>query len=259
MKWVHVIYQIKLSLWLQYHTYKEINLILSSEPKNTKPKRRGHSDLILESLFNSCIMKKKKIEMMMMMMEEENNNTPRVSRCKDGPTIPTKTIVSAATATATQRSNNKRRFAAATSVDDGGGIDCSGKYLKSCMAGLIADCVALCCCPCVVVHCFALAFVKAPWVVGRRCLGLGKKNKDRKVKRKCSKRGYDYDYDYEDDDNDDDDTILERNRNRQMNLRMDTNNVVGEMDNVTVNAEKVWLDLYQIGHLDFGRISSSHD
>ncbi|CAL0321799.1 unnamed protein product [Lupinus luteus] len=154
------------------------------------------------------MMKKKKNDMMM----EENKNTPRVSRTKDGPAT---AIVSAATST--ERSNKKSRFAT-TAVDDGGGIDCSGKYFKSCMGGLIADCVALCCCPCAVLHCFALAFVKAPWVVGRR----------------------------------------------QMNLRVDTNvNVVGEMDNVTVNAafeaEKVWLELYQIGHLDFGRVSFSHD
>jgi hypothetical protein len=35
----------------------------------------------------------------------------------------------------------------------------------------IADCVALGCCPCAVVSMLALALVKAPLVVGRRCVG----------------------------------------------------------------------------------------
>jgi len=35
----------------------------------------------------------------------------------------------------------------------------------------IADCVALGCCPCAVVSLLGLALVKAPLVVGRRCVG----------------------------------------------------------------------------------------
>ncbi|KAK7266079.1 hypothetical protein RIF29_18719 [Crotalaria pallida] len=193
--------------------------------------------------------------------DNDNNNTPRVSRSKDGPI----NVAATTTIAATRSDNNNRkkgRFAVA--ADEGGGdlMDCSGKYCKSCMAGLIADCVALCCCPCAVLHCFALAFVKAPWVVGRRCLGLGKNNKknkkNKKLKRKCCKRGCEVD----DDDVEvvDVDVVLERNRKRD--LSVDTN-VVGEMDSVTVNAafeaEKVWLELYQIGHIDFGRVSSSQD
>ncbi|KAK4282401.1 hypothetical protein QN277_013783 [Acacia crassicarpa] len=125
---------------------------------------------------------------------------------------------------------SKGRFA----VDDSGDlIECSGKYCRSCTAGMIADCVALCCCPCAVLHCFALAFVKAPWMAGRRCLGLGKKKK--KTKRI------------------EDDVVLERNQ-REVNTRSDLVEesmreiVSGEM---TFESEKVWKEMYEIGHFGF--------
>ncbi|OIW12395.1 hypothetical protein TanjilG_04144 [Lupinus angustifolius] len=201
------------------------------------------------------------------MIMEENNNISRVSCSDDGPTTATTATITTTTTKSSNNNNNKKsRFA--TTTEDGGGLDCSGKNCKSCIAWLIADFVALCCCPCAVLHCFALAFVKAPWVVGKRCLRLAKnknknkknKSKDKKVvKKKSCKRGYDYD-DHDDDDDDNDDDIVRRNMRR--NLRVDTN-VVEEMDSVTINAafeaEKVWLELYQIGHLDFGRVSSSND
>ncbi|CAK8533641.1 unnamed protein product [Lathyrus sativus] len=129
-------------------------------------------------------------------------------------------------------------------------IECSGKYCKSCTSGLVADCVALCCCPCVVLHCFALAFIKAPWIMGRKCLGLGRKNKNKKKKcchKKC-KRGP----------KDVDDVVLEGEKENDLNVGWPAS----PMDNVHVNvgfeAEKVWHELYQIGHLDFGRISFSN-
>ncbi|XP_028772300.1 uncharacterized protein LOC114729469 [Neltuma alba] len=124
---------------------------------------------------------------------------------------------------------SKCRFA----VDDSGDlIECSGKYCRSCTAGMIADCVALCCCPCAVLHCFALAFVKAPWMVGRRCLGLGKKKKTKRIE---------------------DDVVLERNH-REANTRRGWGEegmleiVSGE---VAFEAEKVWKEMYEIGHFGF--------
>ncbi|WVZ14698.1 hypothetical protein V8G54_012264, partial [Vigna mungo] len=120
----------------------------------------------------------------------------------------------------------------------------------SCCGGYIADCVAVCCCPCAVLHCCVLALVKGPFLVGRKCLRLGKKKK--KNKKKNKKKGYEYDDDHEDDDDDDDEEKVKEN--------VSGSDVV---DSVTVNAgfdaEKVWRELYQIGHLDFGRVSSSHD
>lgn len=148
--------------------------------------------------------------------------------------------------------------------DDGGAgyrddrIECSGKYCRSCSGGLIADCVALCCCPCALVNILALAFVKLPWMVGRRCLGLGKKNKSQgqiwNSKQKCKKEQsqtsssnshrhqrcaveeelpaqiscYAFDFDQEGEE---------------------------EVDDCVSSAERVWLELYQVGHLGFGRVS----
>ncbi|RLM97782.1 uncharacterized protein C2845_PM06G02620 [Panicum miliaceum] len=47
----------------------------------------------------------------------------------------------------------------------------AGWRCRSCAAAAIADCVALGCCPCAVVSLLGLALVKAPLVVGRRCVG----------------------------------------------------------------------------------------
>ncbi|KAF8726734.1 hypothetical protein HU200_019204 [Digitaria exilis] len=47
----------------------------------------------------------------------------------------------------------------------------AGWRCRSCAAVAIADCVALGCCPCAVVSLLGLALVKAPLVVGRRCVG----------------------------------------------------------------------------------------
>ncbi|KAI3463008.1 hypothetical protein Pfo_019671 [Paulownia fortunei] len=72
--------------------------------------------------------------------------------------------------------------------DEGDPVACTGKSCQSCTAGVIADCVAVCCCPCAVVNILALAFVKLPWAVARKCLGRRKKKSRRKVleeKRKC--------------------------------------------------------------------------
>jgi hypothetical protein len=141
--------------------------------------------------------------------------------------------------------STNKRFAA---IDDGETdlIECSGKYCKSCTTGLIADCVALCCCPCVVLHCFALAFIKAPWIMGRKCLGLGNKNKNKNKsgcchKRKCIKGHQDVN------------VVLEGNKKMDLKIGWPTSPM--NSVNVGFEAEKVWHELYQIGHLDFGRVS----
>ncbi|XP_047057098.1 uncharacterized protein LOC124663443 [Lolium rigidum] len=52
----------------------------------------------------------------------------------------------------------------------------------TCGAAAVANCVALCCCPCAVVSCFTLALVKAPYVAGRRWVRVAKTRR-RKTKR----------------------------------------------------------------------------
>ncbi|CAK8533640.1 unnamed protein product [Lathyrus sativus] len=142
------------------------------------------------------------------------------------------------------RSTNKRF----TTVDDGeADIECSGKHCKSCTSGLVADCVALCCCPCVVLHCFSL-----PFIMGKKCLGLGSKNKNKKkrccYKKKCKREHKDVDG-----------VVLEGKKEEGLDVEQSTSS----MDNVHVNdgfeAEKVWHDLHQIRHLGFGWVSFSKD
>ncbi|KAK7316450.1 hypothetical protein VNO77_35492 [Canavalia gladiata] len=144
------------------------------------------------------------------------------------------------------------------STEDNGGGDkiecCSSKYCKSCTGGYIADCVAIICCPCVVLHCFAMAFVRVPCVVGRRCLGLGKKNKKKNNNNNNKgkvKMGHE-------------DVVLERGvRVGCPSADPSTSSAscsVEEIEGVTVNAgleAEVWKELNQIGHLDFGRLSNS--
>ncbi|KAI8016822.1 hypothetical protein LOK49_LG04G03647 [Camellia lanceoleosa] len=139
------------------------------------------------------------------------------------------------------RKNRHRRCT--VEEDTGDPIKCSGKHCQSCTAGLIADCVAVCCCPCAVVSFFALAFFKAPWMMGRRCLGLGKK---KEKKRKCVGS--------EEEDLD--------GNSRKGRVEGETYSEIitgfgfGEEDEEReFEAERVWLEMNQLGHLGFGRVS----
>ncbi|KAH0881754.1 hypothetical protein HID58_069148 [Brassica napus] len=127
------------------------------------------------------------------------------------------------------------------------GDKCSGERCRSSWAAAaIADCVALCCCPCAVVNLLTLAFVKVPWMIGRKCIGRRKKRKKK----------------------------IEREDRFHHNQRPETVKGVsggccgggyGEWDDhrgegearisARDEAERVWLELYQIGHLGFGRVS----
>ncbi|KAM1075891.1 hypothetical protein PS2_023211 [Malus domestica] len=144
----------------------------------------------------------------------------------------------------------KSRYAADDAVGDR--IECTGRYCKSCSGTLIADCVALCCCPCAVVNFLTLAFVKVPWMVGRKCLGLGKKKgqKRENKRRKCkgggsSKSGIEW--------------VVERGEEERKQPEVSRRSGYGEEETecggARLEAERVWLELYQIGHLGFGRVS----
>lgn len=177
----------------------------------------------------------------------EEINPPRVSRENDGTHVNSQ-----------GGPKRKSRYA----VDDGGGdgIECSGRHCRSCTAALIADCVALCCCPCAVVNFLALAFVKLPWMMGRRCLGFEKKKKleSQRKCRRCEGGGAG-------------DSVVERDIGNVRNGRLDLDEgILSEfssselredqeeaIDRVSARyeAERVWLELYQVGQLGFGRVS----
>lgn len=90
--------------------------------------------------------------------------------------------------------------------------------------------MALCCCPLAVVSLLVLAFIKVPYVVGRRCLG----------RRKPKKEGTDRERTR--------DIVFEFGEGEMLEQRKSLCKGLIELDNV-------FLDLYQVGHLGFGRVS----
>ncbi|CAH8315853.1 unnamed protein product [Eruca vesicaria subsp. sativa] len=148
-------------------------------------------------------------------------------------------------------------------VDEG---RCSGKRCRSWAAAAIADCVALCCCPCAIINFLTLTFVKVPWMIGRRCLGRSRKKKKNKNKnkRRLHKRPRRGKINVETAEGDDDDDhhhryVVERDGSLTKEEEEEkTTSVRGDEESRTsarIEAERVWLELYQIGHLGFGRVS----
>ncbi|KFK25709.1 hypothetical protein AALP_AA8G149100 [Arabis alpina] len=154
---------------------------------------------------------------------------------------------------------------------------CSGKKCRSTWAAAaIADCVALCCCPCAIINLLTLTFVKVPWMIGRRC--LGGRNKNKKKKRKLLHRrgrrgkvngedGFHHHRRFETEeeekcggDYDDHRFVVERDGSLTKEEEVKTTTFIGDHHDearisARVEAERVWLELYQIGHLGFGRVS----
>ncbi|CAN4082441.1 unnamed protein product [Withania somnifera] len=147
-------------------------------------------------------------------------------------------------------------------VDDNDPIECTGKSCKSCTAGVVADCVALCCCPCAVIDILALAFLKIPWMMGRKCLGNGKK---KEMEKSYSYRDC---VTYELDSTDgrvstrsvkvEDEQVITANAKNTLGIVIGEKEEVKDKNNVSAkfDAEEFWLDLYeQVGHSGFGRVS----
>ncbi|KZV43415.1 hypothetical protein F511_22007 [Dorcoceras hygrometricum] len=137
-----------------------------------------------------------------------------------------------------------RRHMVEEEEEEGDLVACSGDSCQSCTARVIADCVALCCCPCAVVNLMTLAFLKLPWAVARRCIRRRKKEKMREIRDKEMRRCGGGDIN----------GISRKERGNEC-----TSGFVweegGGMDNL--GAEEIWLELYEVGHLAFGRVSFS--
>ncbi|KAK4367452.1 hypothetical protein RND71_011244 [Anisodus tanguticus] len=152
------------------------------------------------------------------------------------------------------------RHVAAIDDDDGDPIECTGKSCKSCTGGVVADCVALCCCPCAVIDILALTFLKIPYMMGRKYLGKGKKKLSSKKSQK-KKEIMEKSYSYRDCVTYELDSIDGRISTRSVkDERTKLGIVIGEEDNNVISAsfdvEQLWLELYeQGGHLGFGRVS----
>lgn len=123
---------------------------------------------------------------------------------------------------------------------------------RSCAAVMLADCIALGCCPCAVVSLLSLALVKAPFVVGRRCVGrlrrrrrmLLHKKRVRDVAAGASSST----------------TIAASDadvRDKATKVEVDVG-VAGEVAGGADDEEELaWLEeRYRMGHWGFGRVSS---
>jgi hypothetical protein len=116
----------------------------------------------------------------------------------------------------------------------------TGRRCRSCAAVAIADCVALGCCPCAVVSLLALALVKAPFVVGRRCVGRLRRRRRLLLHQKRV-----------------------RDHEEEKGVGKATAVVVaatsaGGTGATTTEAELAWLEeMYRVGHWGFGRVSFS--
>lgn len=152
----------------------------------------------------------------------------------------------------------------------GDSIKCTGKSCISCTGGLIADCVAICCCPCAVVNILAFAFLKVPWTIGKRALKMGKKKLRKNSKRRnrldlCGSATTTTTT------TDIDGTISRRN-GRVLAMALEKHGtsefvLCDEFEAEELKKsfsarfeegdedEDLWFELYQVGHLGFGRVS----
>ncbi|GJN18274.1 hypothetical protein PR202_gb05417 [Eleusine coracana subsp. coracana] len=137
---------------------------------------------------------------------------------------------------------------------------CTSQSCGTCSASAVASCVALCFCPCAVLSCLTLALVKAPYATGRRCLVrlARKRNRLRKARRVRDV----------DDEDDDADGRLQRELVKALPRR--GSREWGELARAAAEgraratsarssdpAEKVWMEMYQVGLWGFGRLSLS--
>jgi hypothetical protein len=157
--------------------------------------------------------------------------------------------------------------------------DCTAQTCRSCVAVTLADAIALGCCPCAVVSLLGLAFVKAPLALARRCLQrlrrrrgeLRHKTRVRDVdgpaaKAKCRRssdaggggRGHGAmeALDAADAASKAAWWGLEADARGEAAMRAarasNSSSASGRLD-----AEKVWMEMYRVGHWGFGRLSIS--
>lgn len=155
----------------------------------------------------------------------------------------------------------------------------------TCGASAVASCVALCCCPCAVVGCLTLALVKAPYAAGRRCvarLAAGKRRRMIRPGVATTPRKTNRVWDLDDGQlqewrpaGADGAVRAERKQDRREPGRtggaasaappgdasVDAISAVGEGSGRARprvdTAEKTWVEIYQLGHWGFGRLSFS--
>lgn len=136
----------------------------------------------------------------------------------------------------------------------------------TCGASAVANCVALCCCPCAVVSCFTLALVKAPYVAGRRWVRRAKTQRISRGALRKTRRVRSLDDQVEglggsggagraskEED------WGELGRAAASGWWENTNdvNLLGDGRMRVSVTEKAWMEMYDVGHWGFGRLSFS--
>ncbi|GLJ16804.1 hypothetical protein SUGI_0289560 [Cryptomeria japonica] len=117
----------------------------------------------------------------------------------------------------------------------------------NCVASFAADCTAVCCCPCAILHIFILAFVKAPSVFARKAL--------RFVKKKArSKRKLDQKKAAIDDDSEDDNREKSRYYTPPWSCREspERRSALDGSLSPKLDNQKIWSEFYAAGRMGFG-------
>ncbi|KAJ3695300.1 hypothetical protein LUZ60_000677 [Juncus effusus] len=147
--------------------------------------------------------------------------------------------------------------------DHSGYLECSTQSCRTCSAFAVADCIALCCCPCSVINMLTFSFVKAPYLISRRMLKTIKKKKGLLHRRSNS--------DIEESDGE---IVVDYNvkgferKSKDWNGELDKGIwgiSLGEYKNINssgrlstkIDPDKIWMDMYQVGQWGFGRVSFS--
>uniref|UniRef100_A0A0A9AX49 Uncharacterized protein n=1 Tax=Arundo donax TaxID=35708 RepID=A0A0A9AX49_ARUDO len=140
--------------------------------------------------------------------------------------------------------------------------DCTAQSCRSCVAVTLADVIALGCCPCAVVSLLGLAFVKAPLAVARRCLRrlrrrqgeLRHKKRVRDMepatKAKCRQAGGGHWVPEADAD-------AAWKGEEGLEATDARGGAASSSSSGRLDAEKVWMEMYRVGHWGFGRLSIS--
>ncbi|XP_062185696.1 uncharacterized protein LOC133889219 [Phragmites australis] len=142
--------------------------------------------------------------------------------------------------------------------------DCTAQSCRSCVAVTLADVIALGCCPCAVVSLLGLAFVKAPLAVARRCLRRLRRRQgdlrhkkrvrdmDPAAKAKCRAGGRGHWVPEADAD-----AALKGEEVLETDARGAAARRASSSSSGRLDAEKVWMEMYRVGHWGFGRLSIS--
>ncbi|GLJ16805.1 hypothetical protein SUGI_0289570 [Cryptomeria japonica] len=117
----------------------------------------------------------------------------------------------------------------------------------NCVASFAADCTAVCCCPCALLHIFILAFVKAPSLCARKAFRFVKK-------KSRSERKLDQKKKTNDDDRGDDDREKSRYYSPPWSCREspERRSALDGSLSPRLDNQKIWSEFYAAGRMGFG-------